>query len=215
MRGFNRVPAGAVAAPQIQTFGSSGLAFDSTRFDTFSVKAGVDSYKFFANGQGVKTAALTNMEDDGQFPSGVAFLIQQVGIRYSLFVGGSVNANETLETLRKFIAQSTLTVNVTGFQNMGQFPAVEFGSTTVVSAATAGNSTLYSVEPQWKALRSPIPLQPRALFSFTYSQATAPSGTPGTSANDTYGSQTAALDTADVQLRIQVLIKGIETRRGA
>jgi hypothetical protein len=206
---------GAVPAPRISTFGNSGLAFDSTRFDTYSIAGTTSQYQFFKNGQSQKTPALTNMEDNGQFPSGVAFLIQQIGIRLSVFVGGTVNANDTMDTVRKFIDQSSLTMNVVGFQNMGTWPLVEWFAQTSFQASTAGNSPIFSSEAQWKNLRSPIPLQPRALFSLDLAYNTAPTGTPGTTANDSYASVLSALDSADVQVRVQVLIKGMETRRGA
>jgi len=219
------------SANQIQTYGQGGLVFDSTRFDTFTLVPNQDLYQFFKNGSGTKTPALTNMEDDSQFPTNVGFIVHEIGFRISapvLAVDGSEIAYtaEDISRLHQMLSQTTLTVNISGFQNMGVFPVSEWLSaeqftigqnTDAVAGAPFGTNTVFSPNTQWKRLRTPIAIQPRAIFSFDLKFNSAQSGqTIGTGSGvkgAEFGSALLVDSTTLKPFRVQVLIKGIEQRR--
>jgi hypothetical protein len=226
----NRINTGAYKnANEIQTFGQSGLAFDSSRYDTFTLQGSKTQYSYFKNGTGTKGYALTNMEDDSQFPTGVAFMVHEIGLRIEAPATGAdpvtgapvavTYTEQDVQALLQALSQFYLQFNVVGFQYMGQWSVDEWlGALNIAfneaTASGTASSTIFSPVSAWKRLRTPIALQSRAIFSLDMNFASAQNNsTLGVGAGDF--SSAVLTSCASKPWRIRWIIRGIEQRRGS
>lgn len=184
-----------------RTYGRGAQKFSSTRYSS-AILDGVSStqtYQLFQTTRAQSGLAITNMDDTNQFPSGVKFNVEKIGLR--VFSESTDIDPQIIANLREILKNSTLKFNLTGFQDVGLFPVSEWLQTeNYVSIAASGIAPIYNASTtsaQWKALEIPIVLEPRVLFGMELSL-----NTPVVSAN-VAGS------------KIMVLLRGVEERRGA
>ena len=189
---------------EIKTYSQSGDIFDNTFFDTAVLDTANVQYDLFSTPlSATKKQDLTNMTDPGQFPTGLQFQTQQIGIRIyqattpltvlktGLFLGGLFQA----------MSKASLTFNIIGKQNLGSWPLSEFLGitnlvTTPVTAGDSDNAGLSNYVPVWKKLRYPINLDQRVRFSVSLQFF-----------------NVAGLTSDVAGFAIQVLLKGTEQRR--
>ena len=193
-----------IPAKQIKTYSDQGDIFDSTYYDTAELVSTSVSYDLFETPlSATKKKDDTNMTDAGSFPFGKAFQIQMIGLRIfdRAAVLTAIRPGAVLNELFSLLSRATLTMNIVGKQDLGEWPVSELlGVTNLVTAPeTAGDSDTAGTDnfvPQWKKLRYPINLDAQVRFSIPL----------------TFHGVTALPSTLD-NYAIQVLIKGTEQRR--
>lgn len=193
-----------IAARPIKTYSpDSGDIFDTDFYDTATLASATLSYNLFQTPlSATVNKSTTNMTDAGAVPTGVQFQVQKVGLRITNRAASiAVNTGDSFADYMSALCNGLLTFNITGYQDVGQWPVAEFfgvtsfvvNSTTTLVSNIAG---LNSVIPMWKTLRYPIDLNELVKWGVTLSFGTL-----------------ASLPAGCVDMAVQVILSGVEQRR--
>ncbi len=191
----------AIEQVKFDTFGKSGNMYDGTFYDTADLVSTSSLYTLFQTGIGGSvTKAKTNMTLNGQLPTNVDQAVSFIGVRlFQSEAAGAADTEAELNLLMKFLSQATLTFNIVGKDNLGEWPVSEWlPAFSLSSNAAAGSQQAPSSGvgfSGWKKLLYPIALEGQASFSI---------------ALNFYGTLTAAIDNH----HLRVMLRGPVQRRG-